>query len=221
MDKALPGCTFRTQPASVMIRCLGRNRAVSVVCHYAPLCRGVRVSSNFGPGLLLMLPSGLSAEKNEATGAASDRPSRPSRGLRPKPLDRKFRDLLRIVRAIQADLDDFVGDDLANRVVAINQMQPRDRMPAAISRRRFAQRSGYSASDRSASWPPEGKYGSNPELLLHQPMTPWPRSLRTWRPLKPNNDNNKDNNRKTARSHPVRTGFLDVAQPCVRLAGAD
>jgi len=44
--------------------------------------------------------------------------------LRIKLLDRLSSYLLRIARAIQADLDDLAGYDLANRIIAINQMQP-------------------------------------------------------------------------------------------------
>jgi hypothetical protein len=43
--------------------------------------------------------------------------------LRTKLPDRQDGDLLRIARAVQADLEDLAGHDLANRIVAINQMQ--------------------------------------------------------------------------------------------------
>jgi hypothetical protein len=37
---------------------------------------------------------------------------------------RQGSDLLRIPRAVQADLDNLAGHDLANRIVAIHQMKP-------------------------------------------------------------------------------------------------
>jgi hypothetical protein len=44
--------------------------------------------------------------------------------LRTKLLDRQRSYLLRIASAVQPDLDDLVGHDIANRIVAINQVQP-------------------------------------------------------------------------------------------------
>jgi hypothetical protein len=56
----------------------------------------------------------------------------PEAALRTKPLDRQISYLARIASAVQADLDDLAGHDLANRIVAINQVQTVEREPERL-----------------------------------------------------------------------------------------